>query len=111
MGRRRACYARSIAPVQQIQAAFASPGFVTYAPDGGSCARCGIGPRGRRRPTPPGGTETRGPRMSIGSSGNLIDALKQTALLGEDQLAQLPRLAEGRCADPRPLAKVLVQRG
>ena len=49
--------------------------------------------------------------MSIGSSGNLIDALKQTALLGEDQLAQLPRLAEGRCADPRPLAKLLVQRG
>jgi serine/threonine protein kinase len=49
--------------------------------------------------------------MSIGSSGNLIDALKQTALLGEDKLAQLPRLAEGRCADPRPLAKLLVQRG
>jgi serine/threonine-protein kinase len=49
--------------------------------------------------------------MSIGSSGNLIDALKQTALLGDDLLAQLPRLAEGRCADPRPLAKLLVQRG
>ena len=48
--------------------------------------------------------------MSIGSSGNLIDALRQTALLGPERLAQLPRLAEGRCAEPRALAKLLVQR-
>jgi serine/threonine protein kinase len=49
--------------------------------------------------------------MAIVSSGALIDALRQYQLLPNDQLAQLPYLASGRCAEARALAKLLGQRG
>lgn len=49
--------------------------------------------------------------MSIVSSGALIDVLRQTGLLTKDQLAHLPQVALGRCAEARALAKWLGQRG
>jgi serine/threonine-protein kinase len=49
--------------------------------------------------------------MSMRSSGTLIDALREHALLRPEQLTQIPRLADGRCGDARALAKILVQRG
>src|SRR5947208_16328415 len=48
--------------------------------------------------------------MSISSAGSLIDVLRDICLLNRDQLAQLPRGAEGR-GDARSRAKMLVQRG
>lgn len=49
--------------------------------------------------------------MSIASSGHLIDALRDNALLKREQLHEVVRLANGRCTEARPLAKALVQRG
>jgi serine/threonine protein kinase len=49
--------------------------------------------------------------MAIVSSGALMDTLRQYQLLSDDKLAQLPHLANGRCAEARALAKLLGQRG
>lgn len=49
--------------------------------------------------------------MSVVSTGVLIDTLRQYQLLANNQLAQLPDLAQGRCGEARALAKALVQRG
>ena len=49
--------------------------------------------------------------MGISSSGMLVDALRQHALLSPCQLAQMPNLAQGRCGDARALAKLLMQKG
>ena len=49
--------------------------------------------------------------MAIVSSGSLMDAVRRYELLPKEQLAQLPHLIKGRCADARPLARLLVQRG
>lgn len=49
--------------------------------------------------------------MGISSSGMLMDALRQHALLSPDQLTQLPNLAQGRCGDARLFAKSLLQKG
>jgi serine/threonine protein kinase len=49
--------------------------------------------------------------MSIDSSGNLIDTLRQHRLLSSAQLYELTQIAQGRCGDARQLAKSLVQRG
>ena len=62
--------------------------------------------------TPCLASEKRGQNpMSIVSSGNLIDALRDTALLSREQVHEVVRLANGRCGEARPLAKLLVQRG
>jgi serine/threonine protein kinase len=49
--------------------------------------------------------------MRIASSGHLADALRHYRLLSPEQLSQLANLAQGRCGEARPLAKLLVQRG
>lgn len=49
--------------------------------------------------------------MSLVSSGSLIDALRETALLSRERFHEVVRLANGRCSEARPLAKILVQRG
>lgn len=49
--------------------------------------------------------------MRIVSSGNLVDVLRESALLSREQLRELVHLASGRCSEARPLAKTLVQRG
>lgn len=49
--------------------------------------------------------------MSVVSSGNLIDALRETSLLSRERFHEVVRLANGRCGEARPLAKQLVQRG
>lgn len=49
--------------------------------------------------------------MRIVSSGNLVDVLRDSALLTREQLRELVQWANGRCSEARPLAKLLVQRG
>ncbi len=49
--------------------------------------------------------------MSVVSSGTLIDVLRETGLLLPQQLHELVRLANGRCHEARPFAKMMVQRG
>src|SRR5438105_3727099 len=48
--------------------------------------------------------------MALDSSKNLVDILRQFALLDPEQLAQLPNLAQSR-PEARDLAKLLVQHG
>jgi eukaryotic-like serine/threonine-protein kinase len=49
--------------------------------------------------------------MAISSSGLLMDALRQHSLLSAAQLAQLPNMTKGRCANARGFCKLLLQRG
>ena len=49
--------------------------------------------------------------MSMASTGNLIDTLRQLRLLSTEQLYEMTQLAQGRTGDARVLAKSLVQRG
>jgi serine/threonine protein kinase len=49
--------------------------------------------------------------MVISSSGILMDTLRQHQLLTARQLADLPQLGHGRCADARLVAKTLIQKG
>ncbi len=49
--------------------------------------------------------------MSIASTGNLIDTLRQFQLLSNEQLYELTQVAQGRTGDARLLAKTLVQLG
>ncbi len=49
--------------------------------------------------------------MSVVSSGSLMDVLRDTGLLSREQQHELVRLANGRCNEARPLAKLMVQRG
>jgi serine/threonine protein kinase len=49
--------------------------------------------------------------MTIVSSGALYDVLRQYNLLSKPQLHEVQGLAQGRCADVRMLAKMLIQKG
>src|SRR5579864_719358 len=49
--------------------------------------------------------------MTFKSTGTLIDALRTLRLISSEQYQELLRRAQGSSADPRPLAKQLVQRG
>ncbi|MBI2808467.1 MAG: serine/threonine protein kinase [Planctomycetes bacterium] len=49
--------------------------------------------------------------MSITSSGNLMDTLRQHLLLTPAQATELPHLVQGRSGDARSLAKALIQKG
>jgi serine/threonine-protein kinase len=49
--------------------------------------------------------------MAIVSSGALFDVLRQYNLLSSPQLAEVLRLAQGRCAHVRVLARMLIQKG